>query len=40
MEAEVELISGSVWEVRHGKIVRVEFCRNRGEALEAAGLRG
>src|SRR5438477_9458390 len=28
MEAEVELISGSVWEVRHGKIVRVEFCRN------------
>jgi ketosteroid isomerase-like protein len=39
LEAEVELISGSVWEVRDGKIVRVEFCANREEALEAARLR-
>ena len=38
-EAEVELISGSVWEVRDGKVVRVAFCRSRAEALEAAGLR-
>jgi SnoaL-like protein len=38
-EAEVELISGSVWEVREGKVVRVEFCGSREEALEAAGLR-
>jgi SnoaL-like domain len=37
-EAEVELISGSVWEVREGKIVRAEFCASREEALEAAGL--
>jgi hypothetical protein len=37
-EVEVELISGSVWEVRDGKIVRVEFCGSREEALEAAGL--
>jgi ketosteroid isomerase-like protein len=37
-EAEVELISGSVWEVREGKIVRAEFCGSREEALEAAGL--
>ena len=38
-EAEVELISGSVWELRDGKVVRVEFCASRDEALEAAGLR-
>jgi hypothetical protein len=38
MEAEVELISGSVWEVRDGKVVRAQFCRSREEALEAAGL--
>ena len=37
-KAEVELISGSMWEVRDGKIVRVEFCGSREEALEAAGL--
>ena len=36
---EVELISGSVWEVRQGRIVRVQFCRDRDQALEAAGLR-
>lgn len=39
MQGEVPLISGSVWEIRDGRIVRVEFCRNRGQALEAAGLR-
>jgi hypothetical protein len=38
-DAEVELISGSVWEVRDGKIVRVQFCGNRDEALHCAGLR-
>ena len=37
-EAEIELISGSVWEVRDCKIVRAEFCGSREEALEAAGL--
>jgi hypothetical protein len=37
-DAEVELISGSVWEVRQNKIVRVHFCGTRDEALEAAGL--
>jgi limonene-1,2-epoxide hydrolase len=39
MDAEVEISGGSVWEVRDGRIVRVEFCGNRDEALEAAGLR-
>jgi len=38
MEAEVGLISGSVWEVRDGRIARVQFCGDRGEALAAAGL--
>jgi hypothetical protein len=38
-DAEVELMAGSVWEVRDGKIVRVEFCGNQKEALEVAGLR-
>jgi hypothetical protein len=38
MEAEVELIAGSVWTVRDAKLVRVEFCNDRAEALEAAGL--
>jgi hypothetical protein len=38
-DAEVELMAGSVWEIRDGRIVRVEFCGNREQALEAAGLR-
>ena len=38
MEAEVELISGSAWTVRDGKIARVEFYSNREELLERAGL--
>jgi ketosteroid isomerase-like protein len=37
MEAEVELFAGSVWTVRDAKFVRVEFCSDRAEALEAAG---
>jgi hypothetical protein len=36
VDAEVELISGSVWEVRNDRLARVEFCGNRDEALEAA----
>src|SRR5512132_956773 len=38
MDAEVGLISGSVWEVRDARIARVEFCGDRREALEAVGL--
>jgi ketosteroid isomerase-like protein len=38
MDAEVELIGGSVWELRDGRIVRVSFLASRAEALEAAGL--
>jgi ketosteroid isomerase-like protein len=37
-EAEAEVITGSVWEIRDGRLVRVEFSRDRKEALEAAGL--
>jgi hypothetical protein len=36
---EVDLMAGSVWELREGRIVRVQFCANREQALEAAGLR-
>jgi ketosteroid isomerase-like protein len=39
MEAEVEIITASVWEFRDGRIVRAEFFGDRAEALEAAGLR-
>ena len=39
-EAELELISGSLWTFRDGMVVRVEFFSNRSEALEAAGLSG
>ena len=38
MEVEVELISGSLWSFRRGKIVRVEFYANRAELREAVGL--
>jgi ketosteroid isomerase-like protein len=38
LNAEVELISGSVWEIREGKIVRVAFCGDRDEALAVAGV--
>jgi ketosteroid isomerase-like protein len=37
-EAEVELLAGSVWEIRDGRVARVEFFGSRAEALEAAGL--
>jgi ketosteroid isomerase-like protein len=37
-EVEVELISGSVWTFRDGKITRVEFYANREELREATGL--
>jgi ketosteroid isomerase-like protein len=37
-DAEFELQSGSLWEFEDGRLVRVEFFRNRAEALEAAGL--
>lgn len=38
MEAEVELISGSVSTVRDARLAPVEFCGDRAEALELAGL--
>ena len=38
MDAEVELISGSVWTFRDGKVVRVEFYSNREELRGAIGL--
>ena len=37
MEAEVGLVSGSVWEVRDGRIARVQFCGDRGERLQRRG---
>ena len=40
IDAEVELISGAVWEFRDGRIARVTFYGSREEALEAAGLSG
>jgi ketosteroid isomerase-like protein len=38
MDAEVELISGSVWTFRDGRIARVEFYANREELRAATGL--
>jgi ketosteroid isomerase-like protein len=38
MNAEVELISGSLWTFKDGKVVRVEFYANREELREAVGL--
>jgi hypothetical protein len=37
-DAQVELVSGSIWHVRDGRLVRAEFFGSRAEALEAAGL--
>jgi hypothetical protein len=37
MDVEVELISGSLWTFRNGKIVRVQFYANREELREAVG---
>jgi ketosteroid isomerase-like protein len=39
VEAEVELISGSVWTFRDRKVARVAFYANRDELREATGLR-
>jgi len=39
MEAEVELISGSLWTFGDGKVVRVQFYANREELREAVGLQ-
>jgi SnoaL-like domain len=36
-DAEVELVSGSVWTVRGGRIARVEFYANRADLFEASG---
>src|SRR5262245_11122052 len=36
-DVEVELVAASIWDVRDGKIIRVEFFASREEALEAAG---
>jgi ketosteroid isomerase-like protein len=38
IDVEVELISGSVWTFRDGRIARVEFYANREELREATGL--
>ena len=38
MNAEVELISGSVWSFRDGRIARVEFYANREELRAATGV--
>ena len=41
MDAEIELVTGTVWTVREGKVTRVEFFANRADsarAFEAAGL--
>jgi ketosteroid isomerase-like protein len=38
MDVGVELISGSVWSFRDGKIARVEFHANREELRAATGL--
>jgi ketosteroid isomerase-like protein len=37
-DAEVELRGASVWTLREGRIARIEFYADRGQALEAAGL--
>jgi SnoaL-like domain len=38
-DAEVELLAGSVWTVRAGKVARVEFYANRQDLFEASGFR-
>ena len=37
-DSEVQAVAGSVWTIRDGKIVRIEFHADREQALEAAGL--
>jgi hypothetical protein len=36
-DVEVELLAGSVWTVRAGKVARVEFYANRQDLFEASG---
>ncbi len=36
-DAEVELLAGSLWTVRAGRLARVEFYANRGDLFEASG---
>jgi hypothetical protein len=38
-DAEVELLAGSVWTVRAGKVARVEFYANRQDLFKASGFR-
>jgi ketosteroid isomerase-like protein len=38
MTAEVSVVGGAVWTVRDGRVARVAFYLNRGEALKAVGL--
>ena len=38
-ENDVELIFGSIYVLRAGRVTRVEHYANRAEALEAVGLR-
>src|ERR687895_1382879 len=38
-DAEVELLAGSIWEIRAGKVARVELYANREELFEAVGGR-
>jgi hypothetical protein len=37
-EHEVELVSGSIWDFRDGRLLRAQFLRDRDETLRAAGL--
>ena len=38
MTVEVSVMGGAVWTVRDGRVARVAFYLNRGEALKAVGL--
>ena len=38
MTAEVSVVGGAVWTLRDGRVARVAFYLNRGEALKAVGL--
>jgi ketosteroid isomerase-like protein len=37
-ERTFDLVSGSIWQFRDGRLVRAEFFRDRDEALRAAGV--
>jgi ketosteroid isomerase-like protein len=38
VDGEVDILAGSTWEIRDGKVVRVVFYGNREDALAAAGI--